>query len=303
MTEELNPDVVTLDLQMPVMDGLEFLREQMTRRPLPVVICSVASESGEMGMKALEIGAFDFVQKPSLLAAGTAYEMRDELIDKVKAASIAPISQLRKLSQPEKPPHAHLVGSLIHRVDIVVIGISTGGPQALRYVIPQLPADLPVPMAVVLHMPVGYTELYARSLNEVSGLEVREAQDGDELRPGTLLLAKAGFHLALRRDTDGRVLAHLDTRPLDTPHRPAADVLFKSAADVFGERVLGVVMTGMASDGKQGAAWIKSQGGLVFTEAEETCVVYGMPRSVVEAGLSDKTVPMQDMAQAILEVV
>ena len=181
------------------------------------------------------------------------------------------------------------------------LGISTGGPHALKYLIPQLPADFPVPVAMVLHMPVGYTELYARSLDNLSPLRVVEAREGEPVNPGTVLLAPAGRHLLLRRGADGRVIAQLDTRPFDTPHRPAVDVLFQSAAEVFGERVLGVVMTGMGADGKQGAAWIKAQGGCVLTEAESSCVVYGMPRAVAEAGLSDASVPLGEMARTILE--
>ena len=153
---------------------------------------------------------------------------------------------------------------------------------------------------MVLHMPVGYTELFARSLAEVSALKVVEAQDGTPVVPGTALLAPGGYHLSFARQPDGAVVSRLGLRPLDTPHRPAVDVLFRSAAEVYGDRVLGVVLTGMGSDGTQGAAWIKAQGGRVFTEAEETCVVYGMPRSVDEAGLSDRRAPLDRMAEAIL---
>jgi len=189
-------------------------------------------------------------------------------------------------------------------VDIVVLGISTGGPQALRSMIPQLPADLPVPLAMVLHMPVGYTELYARRLDEISPLKVVEASEGDSVQPGVALLAPAGRHLTFRRRADGTVVAHLDARPFDSPHRPSVDVLFQSAAEVFHDRVLGVVMTGMGvRRASMGAAWIKSQGGMVLTEAEETCVVYGMPRSVVEAGFSDRSAPLDQLAETILEVL
>jgi len=173
----------------------------------------------------------------------------------------------------------------------------------LKYLIPQLPGDLAVPMAVVLHMPVGYTEMYARKLDEMSSLRVIEAHEGDLVEPGTLLLAPGGRHLTFRRDEDGRVVAHLDSRPFDTPHRPSVDVLFQSAAEIFQGRTLGVIMTGMGADGRQGAAWVKAQGGTIFTEAEETCVVYGMPNAVVEAGLSDRSVPLERMADAILEVL
>jgi two-component system chemotaxis response regulator CheB len=182
-----------------------------------------------------------------------------------------------------------------------VIGISTGGPQALKVLIPRLAADFPVPVAVVLHMPVGFTEMYARRLAEESALSVSEAREGDEVCPGCVLLAPAGRHLTLAKNGSQGVRAHLDLRPLDTPHRPSVDVLFQSAADVYGGRVLGVVMTGMGSDGREGAAWIKAAGGTILTESEESCIVYGMPRSVVEAGLSDASVSLDRMAQAILE--
>jgi two-component system chemotaxis response regulator CheB len=151
-------------------------------------------------------------------------------------------------------------------------------------------------------MPVGYTHMYAVKLDELSSLTVKEAEEGDEVRPGLVLLAPAGRHLTFRKD-GARVLAHLDLRPLDTQHRPAVDVLFQSAAEVFGARTLGVVMTGMGADGRVGAAWIKARGGRILTEAESSCVVYGMPRSVVEAGLSDGSAVIDDMAAAILERV
>jgi two-component system chemotaxis response regulator CheB len=186
------------------------------------------------------------------------------------------------------------------QADVVVIAISTGGPQGLKVVIPAFPADTPVPMAIVLHMPVGYTELYARKLDELSAMHVKEASEGDEMQPGRILLAPAGRHLSFRR-VGASVVAHLDVRPLDTQHRPSADVLFQSAAEVYGARTLGVVMTGMGADGREGAAWIKARGGRILTEAEESCVVYGMPRSVVEAGLSDGSIILDNMARAILE--
>lgn len=300
---ELDPDVVTLDLIMPELDGVGFLREQMARRPIPVVVVSIASESGELAFQALQAGAVDFVQKPTALATERVFEISDELIAKVKAAASVSLSHLKEIVEAAPPAHPAPPPRRAGLVDIVVIGVSTGGPQALRLLIPQLPADLPVPVAIVLHMPVGYTELYAQKLDELAPLKVIEAREGDEARPGVVLLAPAGRHLTLMRATDERVTAHLDIRPMDTLHRPSVDVLFRSAAEAYDGRVLGVVLTGMGSDGKEGAAWIKARGGLVFTEAEETCVVYGMPRSVVEAGLSDRAIPLHDMAKAILEVV
>lgn len=298
LVEELRPDVVTLDLNMPGSDGLDFLRRQMGRRPLPVLIVSVASESGELVLQALEAGAVDVVRKPTALATERVLEIADELIAKVKAAAGARVHPLPPAAVQAVPL---VVAPRARKTDIVVIGVSTGGPQALKQMIPRLPADFPVPVAMVLHMPVGYTELFARSLNEVSRLAVAEARDGEAVRPGSALLAPAGYHLSFVRGSDGAVKTRLSLKPLDTLHRPAVDVLFRSAADVYGDRVLAIVLTGMGSDGTQGAAWVKAQGGRVFTEAEESCVVYGMPRSVVEAGLSDRAVPLHRMAEAVLE--
>ena len=305
---QLDPDVVTCDLIMPELDGIGFVREQMARRPLPVIIMSIANETGEAALTALDAGAVDFVQKPTALATEKIFEVSDELIEKVKAAASITMARVQIAAPPppgaaQSPPAA--APSVVRQelADVVVIGISTGGPQALKRLIPQLPSDFPVPVAMVMHMPVGYTEMYARKLGEHSPLEVREARAGDALRAGVALLAPAGRHLTFRRRADGAVVAHLDSRPFEMPHRPSVDVLFQSAAEVYGSRVLGVVMTGMGSDGRAGAAWIKAQGGLVYTESEETCVVYGMPASVVEAGLSDRSVPLDKMAQAIREAV
>jgi two-component system, chemotaxis family, protein-glutamate methylesterase/glutaminase len=302
MVEQLQPDVITCDLIMPVMDGVDFVRQQMRRCPVPIVIVSIANEGSELVLTALDCGAVDFVQKPTALATEKIFEVSDELIGKVKAAASVNLAPLQATIARQYPATLSFV-SQTKLVDIVVLGISTGGPQALKYMIPQLPAQLPVPVLMVMHMPVGYTEMYAQRLNEIAQLNVREAHDNEIVEAGVVLLAPAGRHLSLRRQTNGAIITHLSSRPFDTPHRPSVDVLFQSAAEIFGSRTLGVVMTGMGNDGKQGAAWIKSQGGLVFTESEESCVVYGMPWSVDEAGLSDQSVTLEKMAQAILEVV
>jgi two-component system chemotaxis response regulator CheB len=301
LVEELKPDVVTCDLNMPVMDGVAFVREQMARRRVPIVIISIAAESGEQVLAALDAGAVDFVQKPTALATERLLDIADELTEKVKAAG-----ESRQTRRPIPPVPASRV-AMPRRAergefDIVVIGISTGGPQGLKVLVPQLPADFPVPIAMVMHMPVGYTEMYARKLDEMSALRVIEAGEANVVEPGTVYLAPAGRHLSFRRD-GGHIITHLDVRPLDTPHRPSVDALFHSAAEVYGARVLGVVMTGMGNDGREGSAWIKARGGCILTEAEESCVVYGMPRSVVEAGLSDKSVPLEGIAAAIMEKV
>lgn len=296
LVQELKPDVVTCDLIMPELDGIGFIRAQMARQPVPIVVVSVASESGELVLAALDAGAVDFVQKPTALATDRLLEIGEELVGKVKTAATARPSISR-----EAPMAVARSAAASHAFDIVVIGISTGGPQALKLLIPSLPAELAVPIAIVLHMPVGYTELYARKLNEQSALHVIEAQGGEIVAAGTVYIAPAGRHLTLRRNITGQVITFLDVRPLDTPYRPSVDTLFHSAADAYGARVLGIVMTGMGSDGREGAAWIKAKGGVVLTESEASCVVYGMPRSIVEAGLSDAEIMLDRMAEAVLE--
>jgi two-component system, chemotaxis family, protein-glutamate methylesterase/glutaminase len=297
LVEQLRPDVVTSDLIMPGVGGVEFIRRQMAIRPLPIVIVSIAAESSERVLSGLDAGAIDFVQKPTALATEKVFDLAEELVSKVRAAAEAPLGRLREIT-PEAPP---LLTTFRGLYDIVVIGVSTGGPQALKSVVSLLPADFPVPLAIVLHMPIGYTEAYAKRLDEISSLTVMEARDGEALRPGLVLVAPAGKHLTVQRNGDGGVKTRLDVRPLDMPHRPSVDVLFQSAAEVYGQRVLAVVMTGMGADGRDGSAWVKARGGAVLTEAEETCVVYGMPRSVVEAGLSDEAVPLDRLTAAIMQ--
>jgi two-component system chemotaxis response regulator CheB len=302
------PDVITLDLMMPRMNGVEFLRRQMAVRPVAVVACSIASESGEMAIDAFDAGAVEFVQKPTALATDRLYDIGEELVAKVKAASLVRMATITP-ALDTKAAASFTVRAIDGRgrtstqSDVVALGISTGGPQALRQLIPQLPADFPVPIVMVLHMPVGYTAMYADRLNAISALEVVEAREGDLLRPGAAFLAPAGRHVTLERQPDSSVRVHLDLRPFDTQHRPSVDVLFRSAAEVYGQRVLGVVMTGMGSDGLLGAGYIKARGGRVVTEAESSCVVYGMPRSVDEAALSDRSVPLAQMAACIAEMV
>ncbi len=307
--DELEPDVITLDLYMRELDGVKFLKEQMKRRPLPVVVCSSAEREDEQVLEAMDAGALEFVQKPTARASEEVYQIEQDLIEKVLGAAAIPPDRIKAVIAdghgdgvevaPEKIGSDHMSN---RQIDAIVLGISTGGPQALRWLLPKLPADLPVPMAIVLHLPVGYTGHFARRLDELSQLEVLEASEGLEMKPGRVILAQAGKHMVLLR-SGGSVVVHLSSEPADSLHRPSVDELFHSAAVVYGSRLLGVVMTGMGSDGTTGAAWIKAQGGLVFTESEESCVVYGMPRSVVEAGLSDKIIPLVDFPKSIMESI
>jgi two-component system chemotaxis response regulator CheB len=301
LAEELKPDVITCDLNMPIMDGVAFVKAQMAKRPVPIIIISIANEAGEHVLAALDAGAIDFLQKPTALATEKLLDISDELIDKVKTAAQSSMRHAPARSAPTPRVATHVPRLHVHPPEIIVIGASTGGPQALKQLIAALPADCPAPIAMVLHMPVGYTEMYARKLNEMAALTVVEAQGDEEVAAGIVFLAPAGRHLSFKRGTDRIVRTHVDFRPLDTVHRPSVDVLFHSAADVYGGRVLAIVLTGMGADGREGAAWIKAKGGVVLTESEETCVVYGMPRAVAEAGLSDESVMLEFMAQAIMD--
>src|SRR5215467_13486895 len=196
---------------MPELDGVGFVREQMKRRPVPIIIMSIANETAEAALTALDAGAIDFVQKPTALASEKIFEVSGELIEKVKAAGHIALNRIAPATAPPSKPVSELQSRIsgTHSVDLVVIGISTGGPQALKQLIPQLPEDFPVPVVMVMHMPVGYTEMYAAKLNEISQLEVREAAEGDEVKPGRVFLAPAGRHLSFRRDANDNVVTHL----------------------------------------------------------------------------------------------
>jgi two-component system chemotaxis response regulator CheB len=292
---ELKPDVITLDLAMPGLDGLGVLAAlPATDRPR-VVVVSASGGTSELGISALQAGAIEVVQKPTALALDRLYDIAPDLVRAVTLAAQA--------RSPQLPAHAARKNKAARPRatirSVVVIGASTGGPQALTRLIKALPASFPLPVALVLHLPVGYTRPFAERLDQDSDLEVREASTGLELKPGRVVVARAGMHLKLQRLGES-VIALLDSIPQDAPNRPAADVLFRSAAEVYGAGVLGVVLTGMGDDGTEGARAIREAGGELITESERTCVVYGMPRCVDEAGLSAASVDIGDMATEIL---
>ena len=232
LVKELKPDVVTCDLNMPIMDGVAFVRRQMAAQPVPIVIISIAAESGEQVLAALDAGAVDFVQKPTALATEKLMEIADDLIEKVKVAAGVARRRVASAATAGAAGGSAGRGSLAPKqlavYDVVVIGVSTGGPQGLKSVVPHLPATLRVPIAIVLHMPLGYTQMYAEKLDASSHLRVIEAVDDGDVLPGTVYLAPAGRHLLFRRHR-GSIRTHLDLRPLDSAHRPSVDVLFQSA--------------------------------------------------------------------------
>jgi len=297
--KELNPDVITLDLIMPEMNGVEFLRELMPTNPKPVVITTIASENGKMTMEAIEAGALEYIQKPTALATEKIFDISNELIEKVKILAQAKFPQPKKISDL-LPTDALLESN--NSYEIVCIGVSTGGPQALREIIPLLPASFPIPVCIVLHMPEGYTALYSERLNELSKLEVVEAYDGLTVGKGKVIIAKAGYHLTISTLQNGQKVVKLVRGSVNALHCPSVDVLFRSAAEAYGDKVLGVVLTGMGSDGKEGAAWIKAKGGKIIAQDEKSCVVYGMPRSINEASLSDEVVPLDKIQKRLIEL-
>jgi two-component system chemotaxis response regulator CheB len=292
----LKPHVVTLDLVMPHLDGLGVLRELANQPQAPrVVVVSFSSGESELVVEALQMGAVDFVKKPTALATDRLYELSGDLVGKVLAAAAARPSA--SLFPTPLPPR--VLAPLVTRRRLLVVGTSTGGPQALTRLLALLPGNFPIPVAIALHIPAEYTEALARRLSDGSALRVVEASDGLELQPGLVVLAKGGQDLQLERQGE-RTLARLTRHSGSSLYVPSVDLLFQSAARAWGAATLGVVLTGMGDDGLEGARAIVTGGGEVLTEAESTSVIYGMPRCVREAGLSVGEARLEDMAAAII---
>lgn len=295
---EKKPDVVTLDIQMPRMGGLEVLERIMAENPVPVLLLSSLTRQGaDVTLRGLELGALDFVDKSSV-GSMSILTLGEELRAKIKALARVPASRLLARSrEPVSGPAGARAG-----VEAVVIATSTGGPPALQAIIPRLPASLQAAVLIVQHMPQGFTRSLAERLALRSALPVREAQDGDVVGHGQVLIAPAGLHMKLRRRGE-RVKVWLDEEPKGALHRPSADVLMASAAKAYGPRALGVILTGMGSDGVQGLRAIRDAGGPALAESEETCVIFGMPKAALEAGVVDKSVPLHRIADEILHAV
>jgi len=296
----LAPDVVTLDIEMPRLNGLGALRRIMAESPRPVImLSSLTTEGSSETMQALVLGAVDFVAKPVNRANVTA--VMDELAEKIRstvhARLPAPYQPGLPAQQPSRAREGKPTRGLLKHDRIVLIGSSTGGPRALNTVIPSLPADLRAAVLVVQHMPAGFTRSLAERLDNQSNLRVKEAEPGDRPEVGLVLLAPGGFHMTI--DETGTI--GLNKNPPVHGVRPAVDVTLASLVKKYGPAVISVILTGMGNDGTNGSALVHNAGGRVIAEDASTCVVYGMPRSVVEAGIVDEVVPLPEIARAITQ--
>ena len=298
---ELQPDVVTLDLEMPRMDGIETLRMIMRSAPIPVIVVSTHSREGAYStFKALALGAIDFVAKPRDAAAGHLDPIAYELIEKIKVAKRASGSKkILKLDAELPKPAKRKSSTVVAPNRIVAIGISTGGPNALQYLLSQIPGDLPISFVVVQHMPEGFTDMFARRLDECCALDVQEAKSGDLLIAGRVLICPGNRHMMVRRMPRGEMVVLSDNPPING-HRPSVDVLFHSVAQEFALTAVGILMTGMGEDGAEGLGAIKAAGGMTIAQSEDTCVVSGMPRAAILKGYAQKILPLEQLGSFLI---
>ena len=334
---KLKPDLLTLDINMPIMDGLSALEVIMKDCPLPVVmVSSITKEGADATIKAMGLGAIDFICKPNG-SLSKLDSVAEEILAKCRAAAGVKIRKRLNGSLAVFPPPikkapttvrvalperktltATRTTTTLTRGNIkqaikatggrassggrfIVLGCSTGGPNALQEFVPRLPADLPCPVLMVQHMPAGFTASLARRLNEVSAITVKEAEDHEPLKAGTVYVAPGGYHMTVAEGAGGKEISLNQNPPLGTL-RPAADMLFESVAK-YGNDIVSVILTGMGQDGANGMEKIKKTGGYVIAESEETCVVYGMPKAVVDRGLADEVLPVQNIAEAAVRAL
>ena len=306
----LKPDIVTMDIEMPNMDGLTALDEIMKTNPLPVVmVSSTTREGAEVTLKALALGCVDFIAKPAGTISLNIKDIGQDIIDKVIAASTAKVrgrtgmfgmpsrimpqsSEFRRMAPPINTG----------RRDIVAIASSTGGPMALSDIIPKLPKKFPVPIVITQHMPKEFTPSFAKRLNDSSQVEVVEGFDGLTLKPGRVVIAPGGSHLIVKR-RGGQAICGLSDAPPVLSVKPAANIMFQSVADEYGGNVLVVILTGMGRDGTDGAIPLHKKGAYVIAESQKTCVVYGMPKAAVDAGIVDEVLPLNEIPDAMVRLV
>jgi two-component system chemotaxis response regulator CheB len=295
---ELTPDVITLDIEMPKMDGITFLKKLMEFHPMPVIIVSsLTRKGGEMAMEAMDAGAVDVVSKP-----GAAYSVGDlgiELVDKIKAAAKVKVTKIIPESHTKKIEKKNYISETTKKV--IAIGASTGGVQAIQAVLTKLPKTTPG-ILIVQHMPEHFTTSFAARMNEICEVEVREAKDGDHLMNGLVLIAPGNYHMTLERS--GAVyIVRINQGPLVSRHRPSVDVLFESVANFAGKNSLGVILTGMGADGASGIKKMKETGAITIAQDEKSSIVFGMPKVAIEFGGIDHIVSLEQIAKKISELI
>lgn len=302
LVRQLDPDVVTLDIEMPVMDGLTTLRHIMMEMPRPVLmISSLTVEGAEATLKALDAGAVDFIPKKLSRVSLEIINIEKDLQAKVKAVAKRPRTA-RALRPRSAPPVVAPSWSTAARSSlrtVVAVGVSTGGPPAVQSILSQLPADFPATILIAQHMPQAFTGAFAKRLNSLSPLDITEAQDGDPMAPGKVYVAPGGSHLRVRRD-GMRYVVEVSAEPAESLYKPSANELIASVAEHLGPRAVGLMLTGMGSDGLEGSKKLKSAGGRILAQSDATCVVYGMPKAVVDAGLADQVVDLADIPSALM---
>lgn len=302
----VDPDVVTMDVQMPELDGLETLRIIMRKFPRPVImVSSVTEKDAEITFSALNAGAFDYVPKQMSEVSLEIAHIRSDLISKIRAAADARHGRLF-YSRTKKPAASVSDPSCTSRSDppsVVVIGTSTGGPKALQELLPQFPREFPVPLLIVQHMPAGFTRPFAQRLSRYCSISVREARDGEFIEPGTAYIAPASMHMRVQRHApDSRCFVVLDRHLGDLAHVPSIDVLMTSVAEGYGRAAVGVIMTGMGRDGAEGMRAIHEHGGVTIGQDQASCAIYGMPRVCAEIGVLDSVVPLSQIANRLFRI-
>jgi len=306
---QLSPDVVTLDVEMPNKDGLTALEEIMKNKPIPVImVSSLTQEGAQTTLKALALGCVDFVGKPSGAISVNIKEIGAELISKVvmaKSARVRPMGG--SIARPETRGLAPRAASAPvvkkGKRDIIAIAASTGGPMALQHLLSNLPGNLPVPIVITQHMPKDFTASFAKRLDSISKLTILEAVEGMDLKPGHAYIAPGGSHLIVKRRNNRTPYCGLSDAPPVLSVKPSANIMFLSVVDEFGGNVVAVILTGMGRDGADGAAQLQAKGAYVIAESQESCVVYGMPKAAVDAGIVDELLPLTDIPDALLRSV
>lgn len=299
---ELRPNVVIMDVELPKMDGLTALRNIMSENPMPVVMLTAMDKiEADLAMKSFEYGAVDFVSKPSKPISLDIEEVRDELISKIKTAAEVDVKKM-EVGTVKKVLAEKMFVPPPTKKEVLVIGGSTGGPHALSEILPKLHQNFPLAVLIVQHMPEGFTKPFAERLSWQGSIELKEAEDGDPVKPGLALLAPAGQHMVVKRE-DEKAVVRLNWGPLVNNMRPSIDVLMKSVAAIYGDRVIGVLLSGMGKDGAAGMKAIKDRGGRTIVQDEATSVIFGMQKVAMELGCVDSVVPLSGIATKIMEVL